>query len=188
MRGGAHDRILWFVAQDYIVLERLRRSVDDIFMPQPNKMSKLQGRATHRLCQFLEFARGARASVLIITHISILLFANPKGIASHSPGLPSLRGYPGLQTATFSTLKGLRRLTASDVASFLHARTKTQPVGVVTCNKPPPRVVALRQPWALRRNPFGIKNFIIKDVGNNKGFSPLPRVWSEGCGVKRRAR
>jgi len=55
------------------------------------------------------------------------VFANPKGIASQSPGLPSPRGYPGSQATTFSTLKGLRLLAASDVASFLHARPKAQP-------------------------------------------------------------
>src|SRR6185503_3006313 len=38
-------------------------------------------------------------------------------------------------------------------------------------NERPPMVVALLQPWALRRNPFGIQNFIMKDVGNNKAVT-----------------
>src|SRR6185503_11604288 len=84
---------------------------------------------------------------------------NPKGIASQSPGLPSLRGYPGSQAATFSTLKGLRLLAASDVASYLQPRTKTQPRWGCDRNEHPPRVVAWLQPWALRRNPFGIQEF-----------------------------
>src|SRR6185503_9936809 len=108
--------------------------------------------------------RGARRSRLIITHNSILVFFNPKGIASHSPGLPSLRGYPGSEAETFTTLKGLRLLAASDVVSYLHDRTKTQPRWGPRwgCdrNEHPPRVVASLQPWALRWNPFGIQNFI----------------------------
>src|SRR6185436_4654540 len=112
--------------------------------------------------------RGCRTTVkrrerLIITHKSILAFFNPKGIASQSPGLPSLRGYPGSQAEKFTTLKGLRLLAASDVVSYLHARTKTQPRWGCGRNKRPPRVVALLQPWALRRNPFGIQNFLMKD-------------------------
>src|SRR6185503_3110312 len=98
------------------------------------------------------------------------VFANPKGIASHSPGLPSLRGYPGSQATTFSTLKGLRLLAASDVASFLHARTKTQPRWGCDRNKHPSRVVAWLQPWALRRNPFGIQEFPHPEMWNDKAF------------------
>src|SRR6185503_8733544 len=48
----------------------------------------------------------------------------------------------------------------------------TQPRWGCDRNERPPRVVALLQPWALRRNPFGIQNFIMKDVGNNKGSRP----------------
>src|SRR6185503_116814 len=94
-----------------------------------------------------------------------ILFLNPKGIASHSPWLPSLRGYPGSQAATFSSLKGLRLLAASDVASYLHTKTKTQPHWGCDRNEQPPRVVASLQPWALRRNPFGIQEF------------PHPEMW-----------
>src|SRR6185503_13853482 len=59
----------------------------------------------------------------------------------------------------------------------------TQPRWGCDRNERPPRVVALLQPWALRRNPFGIQNFIMKDVGNNKGFSPLPRDPQRDAGV-----
>ena len=107
---------------------------------------------------------------LIITHNSILIFFNPKGIAPHSPGLPSLRGYPGSQAETFTTLKGLRLLAASDVVSYLHARTKTQPRWGCDRNPRPPRVVALLQPWALRRNPFGIQEFPHPGMWNDKAF------------------
>ena len=51
----------------------------------------------------------------------------------------------------------------------------TQPCWGCDRNERPPRVVALLQPWALRRNPFGIQNFIMKDWVITRGFSPLHR-------------
>src|SRR6185503_7127019 len=80
---------------------------------------------------------------------------NPKGISPQSPGLPSLRGYPGSEAATFSTLKVLRLLAASDVASALHARTKTQPRWGCHRNERLPRVVARSNPGLGDEIPLG---------------------------------
>src|SRR5436309_16086741 len=39
------------------------------------------------------------------------------------------------------------------------------PVGVEACDAAKPRVGAARQPWALRRNPFGIRRFSLLGFG-----------------------
>src|SRR6185503_7561075 len=54
---------------------------------------------------------------------------------------------------------------------------RRNPVGVVTRNEPPPRVVALLQPWAVRRNPFGI----CRNKCPNSRMSS-PRFFGEGLG------
>ena len=72
-----------------------------------------------------------RAEALIITHNSILVFFNPKGIASQSPGLPSLRGYPGSQAETFTTLKGLRSWLRAMLCPTCTPERRRNPVGVV---------------------------------------------------------
>src|SRR6185503_15667827 len=97
------------------------------------------------------------------------------------PRVAESGGYPGSQDATFSTLKGLRLAAASDVASFLQPERRRNPVGVVTRNEHPPRVVALLQPWAVRRNPFGICR---EKCPNSRMFSP--RFFGKGLGQARR--
>ena len=82
-------------------------------------------------------------------------FANPKGIVSSSPGLPSPRGYPGLASGRFSTPTGLCPRSATRT----HYRW-----GWPT---PPafPRVARGSQPWALSRNPFGIQRWNFRKAG-----------------------
>ncbi len=75
------------------------------------------------------------------------LFRNPKGIESSSPGLRGT-SYPGLRMAASSTPKGLRLL----------ADAKPQPRSGCFSLTPFPRVARPSQPWALSRNPFGIRS------------------------------
>ena len=73
---------------------------------------------------------------------------SPKGIVSSSPGLPSPRGYPGLASVRSPTPTGLRPRAK---------RGGRNPFGVGVSERCSPRVARGSQPWALRRNPFGIQ-------------------------------
>src|ERR1039458_1820481 len=77
-----------------------------------------------------------------------LSFLNPKGIVSSSPGLRAA-SYPGKREfRKHPTPTGLR----------LQATTGGHnPVGVGAFWSSSPRVARCSQPWALRRNPFGIR-------------------------------
>ena len=74
---------------------------------------------------------------------------NPKGILSSSPGLPSPRGYPWMRVVI--------RHNPNGVASILAPRTAATPLGLWSFSNRFPRVARASQPWALRRNPFGIQ-------------------------------
>jgi hypothetical protein len=49
------------------------------------------------------------------------VICNPKGIAPSSPGLPSLRAYPGLEAGGPRTLKGLRQMYATGSRRFMES-------------------------------------------------------------------
>jgi len=77
------------------------------------------------------------------------LFRNPEaGIVSTSPGLRGT-SYPGLRETAISTPTGLRLL---DDAT-------PQPRWGCLSLTPFPRVARPSQPWALSRNPFGIRTW-----------------------------
>jgi len=72
---------------------------------------------------------------------------NPNGIVSSSPGLRGT-SYPGWGAPAFATPTGLRRVRSA----------KPQPRwGCRFCGRFP-RVARSSQPWALSRNPFGIRS------------------------------
>ena len=75
------------------------------------------------------------------------VFDNPKGIASSSPGLPSLRGYPGKPFP--NGLQPQRGCINTE-------QVATTPLGLVSLFGRDPRVARSSQPWADRVNPFGI--------------------------------
>src|SRR5215211_2743934 len=80
---------------------------------------------------------GGYRSLRLVAQNCILLWSldippiNPKGIAPQSPGLPSLRGYPGSQAATSSTLKGLRLLAAARCVLTVRQNEDATPLGLI---------------------------------------------------------
>ena len=75
---------------------------------------------------------------------------NPKGIPSSSPGLRAAR-YPGSAVAGFSTPTGLRHLCTG----WPQPRWGCLPSAMF------PKVARASQPWALRRNPVGIRQLAV---------------------------
>jgi hypothetical protein len=98
-----------------------------------------------------------------------LPFLNPKGIVSSSPGLRAA-SYPGkTESRKRPTPTGLR----------LQARTGGRnPVGVGAIWPSSPRVARCSQPWALRRNPFGIR--LLDDATCGECSAPRERAWVRG--------
>jgi len=72
---------------------------------------------------------------------------NPKGIASSSRGLPSLRGYPGIPSPN-----GLQPYWGC----INGESTTPTPLGLLNIFCRDPRVARSSQPWADGSNPFGI--------------------------------
>ncbi len=72
---------------------------------------------------------------------------NPNGIPSLSPGLPSLRGYPGSTSVIV--------INPERVASC-GARIDATPLGLGNIFHRPPRVTRSSQPWAERCYPIGV--------------------------------
>ena len=77
------------------------------------------------------------------------ILGNPKGIASSSPGLPSLRGYPGIPSRY--VLQPQRGCINTEL-------TATTPLGLVNLFCRDPRVARSSQPWGDCSNPFGINS------------------------------
>src|ERR1035441_9024434 len=77
-----------------------------------------------------------------------LPFLNPKGIVSSSPGLRAA-SYPGKRESRKHPTPTRLRLQATTGGR--------NPVGVGVFWSSSPRVARCSQPWALRRNPFGIR-------------------------------
>ena len=84
---------------------------------------------------------------------------NPKGIASFSPGLLSLRGYPGFIRPMFANPEGVGANRGEDAT----------PLGLINLlSIPLPRVVRSSQPWAERLNPVGIPNWNFRKANEEK--------------------
>jgi len=72
---------------------------------------------------------------------------NPNGIAASSPGLPSLRGYPG---------KPFPNGLQPHRGCINGESTAPTPLGLLNIFCRDPRVARFSQPWADCSNPFGI--------------------------------
>jgi len=86
----------------------------------------------------------------------VLWFANPKGIASSSPRLPSLRGYLGSRCKN-----GFNRNAAvANVARDGRTGMAATALRLKILAGRIPSVARASQPWALGRNPVGILGWL----------------------------
>src|SRR6185503_6094609 len=94
---------------------------------------------------------------------------NPKGIPSQSPGLER-SDYPGWMFVAVTTPTGLRLRSGVQVGAKSLAAKRRNPFRVEKHSGLLPRVASqTRQPWALRRNPFGIGERQDRVVGKEQG-------------------
>ena len=81
--------------------------------------------------------------------MNLAALPNPKGILSSSPGLARRRDYPGSRSRDGHNPSG--------VASFAARPSVATPLGLRAMLHRIPRVARASQPWALGRNPVGIR-------------------------------
>ena len=103
------------------------------------------------------------SSELCLTHnLPTQSVLYPNGIPSFSPGLGGTT-YPGYDAKQTLNPNGVAPLPSHDGVSlnqspvFSMTRTGTTPLGLNPFSDRCPRVARSSQPWALWRNPFGIK-------------------------------
>ena len=86
------------------------------------------------------------------------LFFNREAVAPQSPGLPRFGGYPGNMMERFSNPNEVASVCDNPKIDLCSVTAGATPLGLDRSTALPRVAAKARQPWALGRNRFAVKN------------------------------